>query len=90
VGFRTSAGIEGAGPLYKAFTTGGGHIIGMHKVGLGVHGLILGVDMGASKLISERKVKLKNDSQIARFTKEGLEFENGSTIDADVVIFATG
>ena len=48
------------------------------------------IDVGASQAIIDGKIKLKNDSQISRFTKSGLLFENGSTLDADVVIFATG
>jgi hypothetical protein len=47
-------------------------------------------DVGASQLIIDGKIKLKNDAQIANFTEKGLEFTDGSTLDADVVIFATG
>ena len=47
-------------------------------------------DVGASQLIIDGKIKLKNDAQIARFTQNGLEFDDGSTLDADAVIFATG
>ena len=48
------------------------------------------VDVGASQLIIDGKIKLKNDSLITRFTKNGLKFENGSELPADVVVFATG
>ena len=48
------------------------------------------VDVGASQLLIDGKIKLKNDSRIRRFTKTGFEFEDGSTVDADVVMFATG
>lgn len=47
-------------------------------------------DIGASKLIAEGKIKLKNDSAISHFGELGIEFEDGSTLPADVVIFATG
>jgi hypothetical protein len=47
-------------------------------------------DVGASKMIIDGKIKLKNDAQISHFTEKGLEFEDGSTLDADVVVFATG
>ena len=47
-------------------------------------------DVGASQMIIDGKIKLKNDAQISRFTKKGLEFEDGSTLDADAVVFATG
>jgi len=41
-------------------------------------------------MIIDGKIKLKNDALISRFTEKGLEFEDGSTLDADVVVFATG
>ena len=47
-------------------------------------------DVGASKLIAEGKIKLKNDSQIKEFTETGLLFEDGSQLATDVVVFATG
>ncbi|KAI0320568.1 FAD/NAD(P)-binding domain-containing protein [Amylostereum chailletii] len=74
VGFKLGWGIDGSGFLMLAWTKGGGYYL----------------DVGTSKLISDGKIKLKNDSPIKGFTKTGLEFENGSTVDADVVIFATG
>ena len=52
--------------------------------------VIRNADVGASQLIIDGKIKLENDSQISRFTKNGLEFTNGSTLDADAVVFATG
>jgi hypothetical protein len=48
------------------------------------------VDVGASQLIIDGKIKLKNDSFIERFTNTGIKFENGSELPADVVVFATG
>ena len=47
-------------------------------------------DVGASQLIIDGKIGLKNDSQISHFVKDGIVFENGSKLPADVVIFATG
>ena len=41
-------------------------------------------------MVIDGKIKLKNDSEIKRFTKTSLEFENGTTVDADVILFATG
>ncbi|KAF8623715.1 hypothetical protein AX17_007412 [Amanita inopinata Kibby_2008] len=46
--------------------------------------------MGASQLIIDGKIKLKNDSQIKAFTETGLLFENGSELPADVIVFCTG
>jgi len=48
------------------------------------------IDVGASQLIIDGKIKLKNDSRIERFIANGLRFENGSELAADVVVFATG
>ena len=45
---------------------------------------------GSSQLIIDGKIKLKNDSQIKSFTENGLLFENGSELLADVVVFCTG
>ncbi|KAF7324570.1 Flavin-containing monooxygenase [Mycena kentingensis (nom. inval.)] len=76
VGFRLNKGVADAGVLLTAFT------------GDGPGGFYL--DVGGSQLLIDGKVKLKNDSQIEKFTVDGLQFENGSKLDADVVIFATG
>ncbi|EGO00145.1 hypothetical protein SERLA73DRAFT_107137 [Serpula lacrymans var. lacrymans S7.3] len=73
-GFKLSMGDEGSGCLILAWTKAGGYYL----------------DVGASQLIADGKIKLKADSPMSRFTPSGLEFEDGSTIDADVVIFATG
>ncbi|EGO00127.1 hypothetical protein SERLA73DRAFT_107112 [Serpula lacrymans var. lacrymans S7.3] len=73
-GFQLSMGEEDTGILLLAWTKAGGYYL----------------DVGASQLIVDGKIKLKADSPMSRFTASGLEFENRSTIDADVVIFATG
>jgi len=41
-------------------------------------------------MIIDGKIGLKNDSPIKEFTKTGLKFEDGSTLDADLVVCATG
>ncbi|TFY76570.1 hypothetical protein EWM64_g7442, partial [Hericium alpestre] len=74
VGFRTNDGIDGSGFGILAWSKAGGYYL----------------DVGASQLIIDGKIKLKNDAQIKKFTKDGLEFENGSKLEADTVIFATG
>ena len=51
---------------------------------------IIYLDTGGSKLIGEGKIKLKNDSLLESFTETGLKFEDGSELQADVVVFATG
>ncbi|EPS95682.1 FAD/NAD-binding domain-containing protein [Fomitopsis schrenkii] len=74
VGFKLGWGSDGAGFLYNAMSRGGGYYL----------------DVGTCQKIIDGKIKVKNDSQIERFTKTGLKFTNGSELEADVVLFATG
>ncbi|KAJ7056408.1 hypothetical protein C8F01DRAFT_1156140 [Mycena amicta] len=73
-GFKTNLGVMDAGILMSAVTRVGGYYM----------------DVGASQLIIDGKIKLKSDSLLAKYTPTGLQFEDGSTVDADVVVFATG
>ena len=52
--------------------------------------MILYVDTGTSKLIADGKIKLKTDSVIKSFAERSIMFENGTELEADVVVFATG
>jgi hypothetical protein len=52
--------------------------------------LIKVIDVGASQMVIDGKIKIKNGSSIERFTKDGIKFADGSELPADVVIFATG
>lgn len=47
-------------------------------------------DVGTSKKIIDGRIKLTGESKLAGFTKTGLKFEDGSELQADVVLFATG
>ncbi|KAF7368295.1 Flavin-containing monooxygenase [Mycena venus] len=73
-GFRLNMGTMDAGFSLSAWDRAGGYYI----------------DVGASQLIIDGKIKLKNDSQISEFTETGLKFENGDEMPVDVVVFATG
>ncbi|CCL99946.1 uncharacterized protein FIBRA_01971 [Fibroporia radiculosa] len=73
-GFKYNMGIDGSGLFHLVYLRGGGYYL----------------DVGACQKIIDGEIKLKNDSQIERFTKTGLRFTNGSELDADVVLFATG
>ncbi|EJD00098.1 FAD/NAD-binding domain-containing protein [Fomitiporia mediterranea MF3/22] len=73
-GFKLTFGPNGAGIVELAYTRAGGYYL----------------DVGASQLIIDGKIKLKNDSAISRFSRSGIVFEDGSELPADVVIFATG
>jgi thioredoxin reductase len=48
------------------------------------------VDVGVSKKISAGLIKMKSDAALTGFSATGLVFADGSTLDADVVVFATG
>ncbi|KAG6326957.1 hypothetical protein ID866_12132, partial [Astraeus odoratus] len=74
VGFKLTFGEDGSGPLLLALKKVGGCYF----------------DVGASQRIIDGQIKLKSDGPIARFTPTGLLFEDGSTLDADVILFATG
>ncbi|KAJ9631849.1 hypothetical protein H2203_000249 [Taxawa tesnikishii (nom. ined.)] len=48
------------------------------------------MDVGASAKIADGSIKLKSDAMPASYTPTGLAFSDGSHIDADLVVFATG
>ncbi|EPQ61345.1 FAD/NAD P-binding domain-containing protein [Gloeophyllum trabeum ATCC 11539] len=73
-GFKLTWGEEGSGALGLVWTKAGGYYY----------------DVGASCMIIDGRIKLKNDSLIERFTKTSIKFEDGSELECDVVIFATG
>ncbi|GBE89505.1 FAD/NAD-binding domain-containing protein [Sparassis crispa] len=74
VGFKLNLGEKDAGIHVLLKTKGGGHYF----------------DTGASQLIIDGKIKIKNGCMIERFTETGLMFDDGSELSADVVICATG
>jgi len=48
------------------------------------------IDVGASRLIADRKIKLAQGSGLAAFTPDGIRLEDGRTLPADLVVLATG
>ena len=74
VGFQTYSGINGTGALQLFLQRGGGYYI----------------NVGCSELIAEGKVAVRSGTGVRRFTRNGVELEDGSTLEADVVVFATG
>ncbi len=48
------------------------------------------LNVGASDLIIEGKIKLKTGTGIARVTENSVIFEDGSALKADVIVLATG
>ncbi|KAK1991009.1 FAD/NAD(P)-binding domain-containing protein [Colletotrichum falcatum] len=73
-GFRVDAGPGGAGLFSKYFQRGGGYYI----------------DVGCSRLIADGAVKVKGGQEIAEVLPGGLRFADGSELEADEIVFATG
>ena len=48
------------------------------------------VDVGASAKVAQGLIKMKSDAALTGFDEHGLTFADGSTLEADVVVFATG
>ncbi|SNT64451.1 putative flavoprotein involved in K+ transport [Asanoa hainanensis] len=74
VGFKRNDGPDGTGLMGYALAYGGGYYI----------------DVGASGLIADGKIKLAQGSGLAEFTPEGIRLEDGRALDADLVVLATG
>ena len=90
VGFRTNSGIDGVGLLSLIFTTGGGFYIGISLSEGRKSCSNLPADTGASREIINGNIKVKSGFSIRRFVSYGLELEDGTELECDVVIFATG
>ncbi|KAG2364044.1 hypothetical protein BDR07DRAFT_1280627 [Suillus spraguei] len=73
-GFKTNLGLHEAGIMSLYLERGGGYYI----------------DTGASKSIIDGHIKIKNGSAIDSFTENGLRFADGTELQGDVVVFATG
>ena len=48
------------------------------------------IDVGASQLIIDGKIKMKQGQEIAEVKPHGLLFADGSELEADEIVFATG
>ncbi|RAH64156.1 flavin-containing monooxygenase [Aspergillus aculeatinus CBS 121060] len=73
-GFQVDDGPAGAGLIMKYFQRGGGYYI----------------DVGASQLIADGKIKVKHGQEIAEVLPHGLRFADGSELPADEIVLATG
>ncbi|KAI2792439.1 hypothetical protein POX_b02477 [Penicillium oxalicum] len=73
-GFQVDQGPMGAGLLMKYFQRGGGYYI----------------DVGGSQLIIDGKIKVKQGQEITEILPHGIRFADGSELDADEIVFATG
>lgn len=73
-GFKIDYGEDGSGLFMKYLRRGGGYYI----------------DVGASQLIADGKILVKQGVEIERFTATGVEFTDGTELAADIVVLATG
>ncbi|KAI9372500.1 hypothetical protein BJX61DRAFT_533927 [Aspergillus egyptiacus] len=74
-GFVLDHGIDGAGISRAYMCRGGGYYI----------------DVGCSQLIADGKIKLKRSPEgIEKFTEAGLVLKDGSELESDIVVLATG
>ncbi|KAL4960112.1 flavin-containing monooxygenase, partial [Aspergillus stella-maris] len=73
-GFKVDNGPNGAGLLLKYFQRGGGYYI----------------DVGASQLIVDGHIKVKQGVEIDQVLPSGLRFADGTELEADEIILATG
>ena len=48
------------------------------------------IDVGVSEKIAKGDIKMKSDAKTERYTENGLLFDDGSHLDADVIVFSTG
>ncbi|KAL4863335.1 hypothetical protein BDV12DRAFT_206618 [Aspergillus spectabilis] len=73
-GFKVDKGPDGAGLLLKYFQRGGGYYI----------------DVGASQLIVDGKIKIQQGVEISDILPNGMRFADGTELEADEIILATG
>jgi putative flavoprotein involved in K+ transport len=73
-GFMLDWGVDGSGLFLKYLRRGSGYYI----------------DVGASELVADGKVKLKSGAQVKEIVEDGIAFEDGSKLKADVIVYATG
>ncbi|KNG48888.1 flavin-binding monooxygenase-like protein [Stemphylium lycopersici] len=74
VGFGIDRGPMDSGLLIKYFQRGGGYYI----------------DVGASQLIIDGKIRVKQGQEISQILPNGIEFADGHKLEADEIVFATG
>ena len=73
-GFKLDDGPDESGFFMKYFQRGGGYYI----------------DVGASQLIIDGKIKVKQGQEITEVKPHGLLFTDGTYLEADEIVFATG
>ena len=74
IGFELDFGEDGTGWQFKYLTRGGGYYF----------------NVGCSDLLVEGAVKLRQFTDIEAFVGQGVRLKNGETIEADLIVLATG
>ncbi len=73
-GFLLDFGEDGTGLSLKYLRRGSGYYI----------------DVGASELIASGAIKLRSDSAVSEIVPEGVKLADGSVLEAELIIYATG
>jgi putative flavoprotein involved in K+ transport len=73
-GFQLDFGEDGSGLSVMGLRRGGGFYI----------------DVGASDLVADGRIKLKSSAGVERIEERSLVFTDGSQLPADLIVFATG
>jgi putative flavoprotein involved in K+ transport len=74
IGFKHDVGEDETGHQMKYFRRGGGY----------------NLDAGSSALLAKRELGFLQYDRIERFTADGAQLKDGSTVPADVIVLATG
>lgn len=73
-GFKLDRGVDDTGYMMKYLHRGGGYY----------------VDVGASQLVVDGKIKLKQGAELAEILPQEILFSDGTRLAADEIVFATG
>ena len=73
-GFMLDFGEDGSGLFMKYLRRGSGYYI----------------DVGASDLVADGKIKLKSGVQATELTRDSVVFDDGTSLKADLIVYATG
>ncbi|MDH5538918.1 MAG: NAD(P)/FAD-dependent oxidoreductase [Rhizobacter sp.] len=73
-GFMLDFGEDGSGLFMKYLRRGSGYYI----------------DVGASELVADGKIKLKSGVNVERINANSISFSDGSELPADLIVYATG
>ena len=73
-GFMLDFGEDGSGLFMKYLRRGSGYYI----------------DVGASDMVADGRIKLKSGVSVKELTKDSVVFDDGTSLKADLIVYATG